>query len=156
MQNEPNLPKAQMNVTKVITKEYEHISNWTLGENEPNTNPIKANLLDAQMNVSSVLTKDYENVPLRRLRGNKPNTDPIKLEANLSLRERRSLRVSFSESSNRGPISKAKKCPDTVISHFFKQFEKKLVTARQSRDYLENREKDKRNKSFISGEIWPE
>ena len=33
---------------------------------------------------------------------NKPN---FKLEANLSLRERRSLRVGFSESSNRGPIS---------------------------------------------------
>jgi len=37
-------------------------------------------------------------------------TNPIKAEANLSLRERRSLRVSFSESSNRGPISKARKC----------------------------------------------
>jgi len=43
MQNEPNFGKAQMNVTKVLTKEY---GNKTLGEhgkNEPNTNPIKAN-----------------------------------------------------------------------------------------------------------------
>jgi len=32
-----------MNVTSLITVEYENKSNWTLGENEPNTNPIKAN-----------------------------------------------------------------------------------------------------------------
>ncbi len=31
-----------MNVNKVLTKDYENISNWTLGENEPKTNPIKA------------------------------------------------------------------------------------------------------------------
>jgi hypothetical protein len=43
MQNEPNFPDTQMNVYKVITKDYENISNWILGENEPNTNPIKAN-----------------------------------------------------------------------------------------------------------------
>ncbi len=43
MQNKPNLPKAQMNVTKVLTKGYGNNSNWTLGENKPNTNPIKAN-----------------------------------------------------------------------------------------------------------------
>ena len=40
MQNEPNLPKAQMNVNKVLIKDYEDKSNWTLGENEPKTNPI--------------------------------------------------------------------------------------------------------------------
>ena len=34
------------------------------------------------------------------------------------------------------------------ISHYFKQFEKRLVTERLSGDYLESREKDKRNKSF--------
>ena len=44
-------------------------------------------------------------------------TNPIKLEA-----KRRSLRVSFSQSSNRGPISKAKKCPSPDISRFFCNF----------------------------------
>ncbi len=43
MQNEPNFRKSQMNVNKVLTKDYEKNSNWTLGENEPKTNPIKAN-----------------------------------------------------------------------------------------------------------------
>ncbi len=43
MQNEPNFLDAQMNVTSLITVDYENNSNWTLGENEPKTNPIKAN-----------------------------------------------------------------------------------------------------------------
>ncbi len=36
MQNEPNLPDDQMNVNKVLTKDYENKPNWTLGENKPN------------------------------------------------------------------------------------------------------------------------
>jgi len=43
MQNEPNFQKSQMNVNLYNTTDYENKSNWTLGENEPNTNPIKAN-----------------------------------------------------------------------------------------------------------------
>ena len=68
MQNEPNFQKSQMNVTSLITVAYENIANWTLGENEPNTNPIRTQtnpILSAvgglQMNVSAVLTKDYDN-----------------------------------------------------------------------------------------------
>jgi len=55
MQNEPNFPDDQMNVSTVITAEYENKTNWTLGENEPNTNPIrtqsnpiKANIMPKQ------------------------------------------------------------------------------------------------------------
>ena len=43
MQNEPNFRKSQMNVTTILTKDYEKKSNWTLGENEPNTNPNEPN-----------------------------------------------------------------------------------------------------------------
>jgi len=43
MQNEPNFGKAQMNVNKVLTKDYENKPNWTLGENEPKTNPNEPN-----------------------------------------------------------------------------------------------------------------
>ncbi|MBA7665919.1 hypothetical protein ES703_73994 [subsurface metagenome] len=32
-----------MNVTSLITVDYENKSNWTLGENKPKTNPIKPN-----------------------------------------------------------------------------------------------------------------
>jgi len=127
-----------MNVNLYNTTVYEYKSNWTLGENEPNTNPIKPNLRKAQMNVNSLITKDYRKKDDFAVRKNKPNSNPIKpntkpikantspkqtqnkpntnpikanfkLEANLSLRERRSLRVGFSESSNRGPISNSKR-----------------------------------------------
>ncbi len=67
-----------MNVSSVKTKEYENISNWTLGENKPKTNPIKANLLNAQMNVNKVLTKDYENISNWTLGENETKTNPIK------------------------------------------------------------------------------
>ncbi len=43
MQNKPNLPDAQMNVNSALTTDYENIANWTLGENKPNSKPIKAN-----------------------------------------------------------------------------------------------------------------
>ncbi len=43
MQNEPNFGKAQMNVNKVLTKDYEEICGKDLWKNEPKTNPIKAN-----------------------------------------------------------------------------------------------------------------
>ncbi len=64
--NKANFRKSQVNVTSLITKDYENKSNWTLGENKPNskpiqtqTNPIKANFRKAQMNVNSLITKDY-------------------------------------------------------------------------------------------------
>ena len=43
MQNKANFQKAKMNVNKVLTKDYENKYNWTLGENEPNTNPNEPN-----------------------------------------------------------------------------------------------------------------
>jgi len=78
MQNKANLLDDQMNVNKVLTKDYENISNCTLAENKPNTNPIKPNLPDDQMNVNVFLTKDYENISNCTLAENKPNTNPIK------------------------------------------------------------------------------
>ena len=39
--NKPDFLNAQMNVNTVITKEYKNKSNWKLGENKPNTNPIR-------------------------------------------------------------------------------------------------------------------
>ena len=40
MQNEPNFKKTKTNVTSAKIKDYENKPNWTLGENEPNSNPI--------------------------------------------------------------------------------------------------------------------
>ena len=38
-----------MNVSIFSQMAYEYKSNWTLGENEPNTNPIKANFCIGSM-----------------------------------------------------------------------------------------------------------
>ncbi|GAG51391.1 unnamed protein product [marine sediment metagenome] len=42
MQNKPNFPDAQMNVNKVLTRDYENIANSKLCENKPNTKPIQS------------------------------------------------------------------------------------------------------------------
>ena len=41
MQNKPNFRKTKMNTNSILTKHYENKSNWKLGENKPNTNPIR-------------------------------------------------------------------------------------------------------------------
>ena len=48
MQNKPNLPAPQMNVTSVLTKHYENKSNWKLGENKANTKPIQTQFPKSQ------------------------------------------------------------------------------------------------------------
>ncbi len=43
MQNEPNFPKSQMNVTSFITSKYEKMDIWWNGKNKANSKPNKAN-----------------------------------------------------------------------------------------------------------------
>ncbi len=59
MQNKPNFRKSQMNLKFCNKMAYENIANWTIGQNKPNSNPIKPNLQKAKMNVNLTLTKDY-------------------------------------------------------------------------------------------------
>ncbi len=66
-----------MNVNLYNTRDYENKSNWTLGENKPNSNPIKANFRNAQMNVNSIITKDYRKNDAFAVQKNKPNSNPI-------------------------------------------------------------------------------
>ena len=73
MQNKPNFRKSQMNLNIYIQKDYENKLNWTLGENKPNSNPIKPNFKKAQMNVNSFITKDYRKKDDFLVRINKPN-----------------------------------------------------------------------------------
>ncbi len=73
MQNKPNLPKSQMNVNHYNRTDYENKRDWTIGENKPNSNPIKANLRKAKMNVNLTLTKDYRKKDYFAVRINKAN-----------------------------------------------------------------------------------
>ena len=39
MQNKPNFRKSQMNVNKVLTRDYDKMDTWWSGKNKPKTNP---------------------------------------------------------------------------------------------------------------------
>jgi hypothetical protein len=67
MQNEPNFRKSQMNVNLYITRDYENKHNWTLGENEPNSNPIQtqSNPIKPNSNPIQTQNKPKANLPLR-------------------------------------------------------------------------------------------
>ena len=80
MQNKPNLRKAKMNVNPYITTDYENISNWTLGQNKPNSNPILSavgGFQEPKMNATLFVTKDCENKTALRPQKNKAKTNPI-------------------------------------------------------------------------------
>ena len=49
-----------MDVRLNISRAYENKSNWTLGENKPNSNPNKPNLPEGKIYAKCVFTKDYE------------------------------------------------------------------------------------------------
>jgi len=73
-----------MNLNPYNTTDYENISNWTLGENKPNSNPIKPNLRKAKMNINSLITKDYRKKDDFAVRKNKPNSNPISVKPKMS------------------------------------------------------------------------
>ena len=64
---------------------YENIANWTLGQNKPNSNPIKPNFQKAQMIVNSFITKDYRKKDDFVVRKNKPNSNPISQKAKMNV-----------------------------------------------------------------------
>ena len=77
MQNKPNFQDAQMNVNSLLTIDYENKSNWTLGENKPNSNPNKPNCRKGKIDAKCVFTKDYRKKDDFTVRINKPNSNPI-------------------------------------------------------------------------------
>jgi hypothetical protein len=60
MQNKPNFKDAQMNVNIFSKTDYENKYNWTIGQNKPNSNPIKPNFQKGKIDAKCVFTKDYE------------------------------------------------------------------------------------------------
>ena len=73
-----------MNVTSLLISVYENLSDWTLGENKPNSNPIKPNLKRAKMNANSPITKNYRKNDDFVVRINKPNSNPISKRPKMS------------------------------------------------------------------------
>jgi len=77
MQNKANFRKSQMNVRPLVIMNYERKSDWTPGENKPNSNPNKPNFRKAKMNVNSLITKDYRKNDDFAVSENKANSKPI-------------------------------------------------------------------------------
>jgi hypothetical protein len=82
LQNEPNFPKSQMNVSNLLTADYDKMDTWSSGKNEPKTNPNEPN--------SKPIQTQY-----------KPNTNPILAiqcgEAKMEYRQRALLKVQVLE-----------------------------------------------------------
>ena len=92
MQNKPNFLRSQMNVNSLLTTDYENKSDWTLGQNKPNSNPIKANSNPIKANSKPIAerVKLMQSVYLERIKKkntakgyekqsqNKPNSNPNK------------------------------------------------------------------------------
>jgi len=93
MQNKPNLPAPQMNVSSVLTKDYENKrladaakTNPIQSQYKANTNPIPEK---PKMKLNSYSTKDYENETAFRPQKNKPNqTQPVVSLSNLFQRQK--------------------------------------------------------------------
>jgi hypothetical protein len=62
-----------MNIIPYNTTSYENKSNWTLGENKPNSKPIKPNYRKNKIDAKCVFTKDYRKNDDFSVRINKPN-----------------------------------------------------------------------------------
>ena len=63
LKNEPNLRTSEMNVSEVIITSYGNKSNWTPGENEPKTNPIRTQLKPIKANIKPKQTQ-FQNCDL--------------------------------------------------------------------------------------------
>jgi len=85
MQNKPNFRKSQMNLNFYITRIYENKCNWTIGENKPNSNPIKPNCRKGKIDATCVFTKDYRKNDDFAVRKNKPNSNPISKKAKMNV-----------------------------------------------------------------------
>ena len=67
MQNEPNFRKSQMNISTIITTDYENKTLSGPGKNEPKTNPIKANTNPIKANIMPKQTQYEPNLSRRSL-----------------------------------------------------------------------------------------
>jgi len=105
----------QMNSSLYTQTDYENNHNWTLGENKPNSNPIKPNLKKAKMNVNSLITKDYRKNEVFVVRINKPNFRSAQNERKLTYNNGLQKKRCFSVQKNK-PNSNPNKPKTNPIS----------------------------------------
>ncbi len=57
MQNKPNFPKIQMNVSILLQMDYENKHNWTIGQNKPNQTQSPKSPNECKLNFNKGLQK---------------------------------------------------------------------------------------------------
>ena len=57
-ENKPNFQDAQMNVSFILTKNCENISDWTLGENKPNPSGLRCLLKNCRTDQTQFLYQE--------------------------------------------------------------------------------------------------
>ena len=85
MQNKANFLESQMNVSAVLTKDYENKSNWTLGENKPNTNPIQSQFPKSQNECKLTYNKGLHKIGWFRSPKKQTQNKPNLLDAQMSV-----------------------------------------------------------------------
>jgi hypothetical protein len=80
MQNEPNFQKSQVDITSLITDDYEQMDTWSIRKNEPKTNPNEPKTNPILANKTPIRTQFKPNLSCRSLwrSRNKPNFSPQK------------------------------------------------------------------------------
>jgi len=113
MQNKANFRKSQMNVSTILTKDYE---NKTLGEHEKKqsqTKPNKAKFKKAKMNVTSIITKGYENISPIRAPKKQSQISKRQKSMQTSLPQRIMKKTAFSGPGKTNP-NEPNACPPSV------------------------------------------
>ena len=126
-----------MNVNPYNTTDYENIANWTLGENKPNSNPIKPNLKRAKMNVNLTLTKVYRKKDDFLVRINKPNFRNGQNERKLNFIKGLQKKRLFSNPKNKPNSNPIKPCffLDLNIKELIVIFYKDVIIRNSLKDY---------------------
>jgi len=116
MQNKPNSPNVQMNVSNVKTMNYENFIPLAEQKNKPNSNPNKPNLPNCEIDAKCVFTKDYIKKAAFAVRKNKPNSNPIsvkpKMSANLYVIEDYENETTLRPRKNKPKQTQFKPCPE--------------------------------------------
>jgi len=97
-----------MNVSIFSQMAYENKHDWTLGQNKPNSNPIKPNLRKAKMNVNLYFIEDYRKKDDFLVRINKPNFRNVQNERKLNFNKGLQKKRLFSRPKNKPKQSQSK------------------------------------------------
>jgi len=112
-----------MNVNIFSTKAYENKSNWTLGQNKPNSNPIAERMKLMQSVYLQRIMKKNAAMDYEKQSQNKPNSNPNKAnflnaKMNLKLLSKKSGHTRSAEITKIGCIHIPKKY-NAIIGRFW-------------------------------------